>query len=333
MGALLFALRLMLELVPLFLVVSTLVYMAVERLTPERIQAVLGRGSSFVGVPLAAVFGAVTPFCSCTSVPIVLGMERAGIANATIVSFLIASPLVNPVAIALIWSAIGMWYAVLYTSAAIGIALVGATLIGITTRPPVPKEGMAASTDCSPCRPEPANLGLIQSAQWSARFKRAVRLSLQDLKKLWIPLTVAIVIGAVVHDRVPDSILEGLAGPDTLWSVPAAAILGVPVYASILVLLPLGSALLAKGVGVGVVTAFLMGASGFSLPEGIMLSKILPLPLLAKILGVFTAGVIAIGFIFQAVSPPLTERVVLRDIEKTSHGYVSVKHNDGGDGQ
>jgi uncharacterized membrane protein YraQ (UPF0718 family) len=138
-----------------------------------------------------------------------------------------------------------------------------------------------------------------------------MRKSLQDLKRLWIPVTAAIAMGAVVHDYVPESLLNRLAGPETIWAVPAAAVLGIPVYASILVLLPLGSTMLAKGVGVGVVTAFLMGASGFSLPEGVMLAKILPAGLLAKILGVFTAGVIAIGFTFQVLSPVSPERAVI----------------------
>lgn len=132
-------------------------------------------------------------------------------------------------------------------------------------------------------------------------LRKAFGRALTDLRKLWIPLVLAIALGAAIHGYVPAALLARVAGPSRWWAIPGAALLGVPVYASIVVLLPIGATLLAKGVGVGAVTAFLMGASGFSLPEGILLSKILPRPLLLRVLLVFALGVVLIGYAFQAL--------------------------------
>lgn len=133
----------------------------------------------------------------------------------------------------------------------------------------------------------------------SDSLREAFSKALTDLRKLWVPLVLAIAVGAVIHGYVPADLVAAVAGPEQPWAIPAAALLGVPVYASIIVLLALGTTLLAKGVGVGAVTAFLMGASGFSLPEGILLSKILARALLLRVLAVFSIGVIAIGYAFQ----------------------------------
>lgn len=128
-----------------------------------------------------------------------------------------------------------------------------------------------------------------------------MRRAWKDLKQIALPLVIAVAVGAWIHDYVPASLLERLSGPGQWWAIPLAAVLGVPVYASVVVLLPLGTSLLAKGVGVGVVTAFLLGATGFSLPEGMILYKILPRPLLVRLVVVFTFGVISLGYLFQAI--------------------------------
>ena len=126
-----------------------------------------------------------------------------------------------------------------------------------------------------------------------------MRRSVTDLRKLALPLALAIGVGALVHDQVPASALEGVSGSGSLLAIPAAALLGIPVYASVVVLLPLATGLLAKGVGIGAVTTFLMASSGFSLPEGILLSRILPRRLLLQVLALFAVGVIGIGYGFQ----------------------------------
>lgn len=332
METLQFAVVLLLELVPLFLLVSAGVYLAVEALTPERMQELLSRRGEWWSVPLASLLGAVAPFCSCSTVPVVNGMRRAGITAGPVVSFLIASPLIHPVAVALLWVEIGAEYALLYTVSALAIAMGGAVLVGAwdraaawsaggrrrararrvgSTRGAVAdgrtgtagRDGGGArgcEDGCTVSAPaEPAGKAGVARRPFGPRVREAFRSSWADLRQLALPLVAAVGAGALIHGYVPSDLLARLAGPEALWAVPLAAVLGVPVYASIVVLLPLGTTLLAKGVGLGAVTAFLMGAAGFSLPEGILLSRVLPKRLLVRVLAVFSTGVIVIGYLVQ----------------------------------
>ncbi|HEY0971493.1 MAG TPA: permease [Gemmatimonadales bacterium] len=344
MDALRFALTLTVELIPLFLAISTVVYLVVEKLTPERVRAVLGGRSRWIGVPLAAGLGALTPFCSCSSVPLVNGMKMAGIPTSSLIAFLIASPLINPVAVGLLGTAVGARYAVLYTAMGVGFAMLAGVIVerwhaasareALTAIGPASATSAAVACSSGACAPAPhratsyaftaagatgaagGGLAVLDARMAGAccvampvqvppRFlvslSAAFGKALLDLRKLWLPLVLAIAVGAVIHGYAPADLLARVAGPDQPWAIPAAALLGVPVYGSVVILLPLGTTLLAKGVGVGAVTAFLMGASGFSLPEGIMLSRILPRDLLIRVVVVFTLGIILIGYTFQAL--------------------------------
>ncbi|UCC73434.1 MAG: permease [Gemmatimonadota bacterium] len=333
MAALRFGLVLLAELVPLFLLISTLVYLLVEALTPERIQRWLGGGSAYSTVPLATALGAATPFCTCSTVPIVNGMRLAGVPTAPLVAFLIASPLISPVAFALLWSVIGVEYAALYTSTGLLAAALGGVVVahwnrredGLVGRAgaaaQVPGCGCGASTTLAGDLTEPmkmstvgpvrgsATLALplvvsspVATARFQDRVARAFVRSLSDLRKFALPLVAAVAVGAAIYGYVPEDLILKAAGPGNAWAVPTATLLSVPVYASTLVLLPLASTLLAKGVGIGAVTAFLMGANGLSLPEGILLSRIIPRGLLWRIVAVFTVEVIGIGYLFQAIA-------------------------------
>ncbi len=333
MDSLSFGLVLLAELVPLFLLVSTLVYLLVDLLTAERIQSWLGGGRAYSKVPLAAALGAVTPFCTCSTVPIVNGMQKAGVPTAPLVAFLIASPLISPVAMALLWSLMGAEYAVLYTATALAASALGGMIVALWHGSDASLAGAEVAVPASSCgcgssysrgaeapssvmsmssiaaTGSPAALVLpvvapavLESEPFHERIRRAFVRSLRDLKKFAVPLVVAVAIGAAVYGYVPESLIVEVAGPDSPWAVPGATLLSVPVYASILVLLPLATTLIAKGVGIGAVTAFLMGANGFSLPEGILLSRIIPRALLWRIVAVFTVGVMGIGYLFQIVA-------------------------------
>lgn len=331
MDSLRFGLVLLAELVPLFLLVSTLVYVVVDLLTAERIRRWLGGGSAYAKVPLATALGAVTPFCTCSTVPIVNGMQLAGVPTAPLVAFLIASPLISPVAMVLLWSVMGAEYAVLYTATALAASALGGVAVARwhgthEIKAEVRQVAVAASScGCGSSFPAGAKglspvmkmSGLVaavgsttialptiapknvDSRRFRDRLSHSFVRSLRDLRKFAMPLLVAVAIAAVAYGYVPESLIVALAGPQSPWAVPGAALLSVPVYASILVLLPLATALIAKGVGIGAVTAFLMGANGFSLPEGIMLSRVMPRALLWRIVVVFTFSVIGIGYLFQ----------------------------------
>jgi uncharacterized protein len=334
-----FGIRLLLELIPLFLAVSLMVHLVMERVTPARVRALLGGRSRWMGVPLAAVLGALTPFCSCSTVPLVEGMRRAGIPVASVITFLLASPLISPVAVGLLWGTFGAGYAALYATAGIIFAMSAALVVERwhgsemtpTTPPPSRPVGTAAArvvsaastpgvafatvplglatpsqagavacgSVCLPARGT-SSVPLVAAARWRDSVVTAAGKAWADLRKLWIALVLAVAVGAVIHGVVPAELLVAVAGPETMWAIPLAAIVGMPVYASVVVLLPLGSTLLAKGVGIGAVTAFLMGASGFSIPEGILLSRVLPRALLIRVLAAFAVGVMAIGILFQA---------------------------------
>lgn len=291
MNTLSFALHLLAELVPLFLLISMGVYLTLDVVRPDRIRRLLDR-SPWIGIPLGAALGAVTPFCSCSTVPLIHGMRQAGVPLATTITFLLASPLVSPVAVALLWSALGGEYAVLYAVAATSAAVVGGLLVAALHR----NDGAAFLPLVEPTRKAGG-----RPPRWDARVKAAWSKSVRDLRKLAVPLLVAVGIGSAIHGWVPTELLSRVLGADAPLAVPAAALLGLPVYASIAVLLPIGSALLLNGAGIGVVTAFLMGASGFSIPEGVLLSKVLSRRLLASVVVVFGLEVVAIGYVFQAV--------------------------------
>jgi uncharacterized protein len=378
MEAISFGLKLLLELIPLFVLISTVVYMAVDRLTPARLGAILGRPSRWAGVAVAAGAGALTPFCSCSTVPVINGMKVARIPVASIIAFLVASPLISPVAVALLATAIGLGYAVLYAvsglvfAAAAGVlverwygspvlamdgsgppsgsttaggaggsaapgaggratAAVGgsaapgaggcgvaacavpggqpfmarsgsATLLASRQVPPSMTQAVAATPLAACCGPEPSRCVSVAAGTATRLFDSlpsAFRRALADLRRLWIPLVLAAAVGAAIHGYVPADFLSAVAGSGQFWAIPAAAFIGLPIYASVVVLLPLGSALLAAGVSTGAVTAFLMGASGFSVPEGIMLSRILPAALLVRVLIAFATGVVLIGYLFE----------------------------------
>lgn len=314
MDTIVFGGKLLAELVPLFVVISTAVYVAVEALTPARIRGMLSGRSQWLGVPFAALLGAVTPFCSCSTVPLVSGMRQAGIPLVSVVAFLTASPLISPVALLLLWTAIGPEYALLYAGAALVISIGGAVLVsswyGTEAQGLVPAlvgTGAGCGPVCGAAGRRPgrsAGLPVVAVSgparmTLTSRIAPALRKSLADLRKLWPALVVAVALGAVIHGQIPDELLVRVAGPDVPWAVPVAALLGLPVYASIFVLVPIGVSLLAKGVGVGVVTAFLMGASGFSIPEGILLARVLPMGVLVRVLAVFAAAVMLIGYGFE----------------------------------
>jgi uncharacterized protein len=282
-----FLIVLLLELSVLYLVVTILVGLIRQSLTPRRLWALLGTKHSLVGMAGAAGLGIVTPFCSCSTVPLVAGMLQVGVALPVVITFLIISPLVNPAAFALLATLVSPSYAALYVlaSLAIGLAVGG---LSFFVKP-------ALATDALPLSDDAA----LES--WAKRWRLALGDAWRDYGKFLPVFVLAAVVGAMLHNNVaPLWLAETLSGSG-LWLVPLAAIVGVPVYASTALLLPLGTGLYLSGVNLGVVTAFLMGATGFSIPEGIMLARLLGTRLLLMLALAFTLAVIAIGYLFQAL--------------------------------
>jgi uncharacterized protein len=289
-GALPFVVVLLAEFAVIFLVVSFLVHVIVQSVSPDVLRRALA-GRPLRSTALALVFGAITPFCSCSTVPVVAGMAAAGVPVAAMTVFLVLSPLVNPATIALLATLVSPLYAAGFMLAAMVLALAVAALVALAgVRPSLP----------AALRPE-AVPGA--SVPWGARLRSAMARAGRDLLRLAPLLGAAAAVGALLYGRVDVASIGRLIDAAGPWAVPMAVAVGVPVYASTAVLLPIGSALLATGANLGVVTAFLIGATGLSLPEGIMLQRLLGGRYLLALATSFVAAAIALGYLVQALAP------------------------------
>ena len=287
-GALHVVLTLLLEFMAIFLVVTFAVHLLVQSVSAARLQRAMA-GRPLRGMAMALALGAVTPFCSCSTVPVVAGMAAAGVPVGALTAFLVVSPLVNPATVALLATLVSPLYAAGFVLAAMLLALIVAGAVtGLRVRPVLP----------SALRPD-APVGA--AVGFGERVQLAARRSARDLRALAPLLGGFALIGALLYGRV-DAKLIGqaieAAGP---WAVPVAVLVGVPVYASTAVLLPLGTALLAAGANLGIVTAFLIGATGLSLPEGIMLQRLLGTRYLTVVAAAFVAAAVTVAYLVQAL--------------------------------
>lgn len=287
--ALTFLAFLTVELTAIYLAVVFLVEVLQDRLGPERLQRMMGEDVGPMRFAVAAGLGAVTPFCSCSTVPIVAGMNRAGVPWPVLSSFLIISPLVNPALFALMWALVGPGYAAIYVAASLAVAVVVGLVIRRAGWTDDPDVDAATAIDPDDARAAPRG--------WRA----AGRAALASTARLSPIFVLAGVLGAVLKHGVGTAWIEGLLAGAGWWGVPLAAIVGLPVYASTAVLLPLGALLLHNGAQLGVVTAFLMGATGFSVPEGVMLKEIIGTRRLATLGVAFSVAVIGAGYGIQAL--------------------------------
>jgi uncharacterized protein len=287
-----FVLTLLVEFLAIFLVVTFLVHLLVQSVPTARLrQAMTGRPLS--GMALALVFGALTPFCSCSTVPLVAGMAAAGVPVAALTAFLVLSPLVNPATVALLATLVSPLYAAGFVLVSMLLALIVA---GVVTTLGVRPTLTAVLRPSAPPGPPPA-IG--------ERVRLAARRSVRDLRALAPLLGGVALVGALLYGRVDAGLIGRAieaAGP---WAVPVAVLAGVPVYASTAVLLPLGTALLATGANLGVVTAFLIGATGLSLPEGVMLQRLLGTRYLTVLVAAFVVTAIILGYLLQGLVPSI----------------------------
>jgi uncharacterized membrane protein YraQ (UPF0718 family) len=282
------------ELTTIYLAVVLLVELLQNRLGADRLGEMLGDKVGVSQFAVAAGFGALTPFCSCSTVPVVAGMDRAGVAWPVLSSFLVISPLVNPALFALMWGLVGVKYALFYVAASLVVAVAVGLVIhqaGWASSVPETSEGTGG---CGASEEGPAT---EPGWHWGSAWREAWQSTL-ELSPIFLA---AGLIGTALKFWVGTGWIEGLLAGAGWWGVPLAAIVGVPVYASTAVLLPLGALLLQQGAGLGIVTAFLMGATGFSVPEGIMLKEIIGGRRLAVLAGAFTVAVIGAGYGFQFV--------------------------------
>jgi len=258
----------------------------------ERTRALLGGKREGVGNVLAAILGIVTPFCSCSAVPLFIGFVEAGIPLGVTFSFLIAAPTINEVAIVMLLGLFGWKIAGLYILSGLTIAIIAGYIMGRLNMERFVEEFVWKIQASS------ANT-IVEKLNWQDRIERAWDSVKEIVSKVWIYVVVAIAIGAGIHGYVPQDALIGIMGKQAWWSVPVAVLIGIPLYSNAAGMIPIVSALIEKGASLGTALAFMMSVVGLSLPEAIILRRVLKLPLLITFFSVIAIAIVLTGFLFN----------------------------------
>lgn len=258
---------------------------------PERTKKILGNFKGIGANAIGALLGTVTPFCSCSSIPIFMGFTRAGLSSGVTFSFLISSPLVDLGAFILLASVFGFPIAIAYVVVGLVLAIIGGTIIE--------KTGVGKHVQDFILEGSIAEIDSVEMSQ-KDRLIYAKDQMFSTLKKVWIYILVGVGIGATIHNFIPTEWIQAVLGSDKWYAVPLATILGTPMYADIFGTIPVAEALFAKGVGVGTILSFMMSVTALSLPSMIMLSKAVKPKLLFWFIFIVVIGIIIIGFTFNA---------------------------------
>ena len=284
----------LLKIIVLILAISFVMRLVRQALPREKLRAWLDRpGARAFGYPAAAIFGALTPFCSCSSVPIFLGFVQARFPIGVAFAFLITSPLVNEIAVVLMGVAFGWKLALAYTAAGVALGVVGGGVLSLLRAERWLVPGATAPADDDEDEPPPRG--------WRARCADAADTSVYILRKIAPWLLGALALGAALHGFVPEGFFERWLAGTGAWSVPLAALAGLPLYVSANATVPLLEAFVAKGVPLGTALAFLLSAVGVSVPELVMLRAVMTPRLLAAFAGVVLVGTTLIGWLFNAL--------------------------------
>lgn len=283
--------------IKIFLLLSVIIFIvSVIRsyFSPERTKQMLSHKREFIGNILAALLGVVTPFCSCSAVPLFIGFVEAGVPLGVTFSFLISSPMVNEVAVVLLWGLFGWKVAMIYISAGLFVAIFGGFVIGKLRLEKWVEEYVYKIHSVQLQQQ-------VSKTSFRERLTYAKSNTSDILKKVWLFIVVAIGIGGFIHGYVPEDFLTAYAGPENPFAVPVAVALGVPLYSNAAGVIPIVYALMQKGMSMGTVLAFMMAVTALSLPEMIILRKVLKIQLLSVFVGIMTATIIGVGYLFNAI--------------------------------
>jgi len=262
-------------------------------LPPKKIRKILSHEKKYFGNVLAALLGIVTPFCTCSAIPLFLGFLEAGVPLGTTFSFLVASPMINEVALVLLLGLFGWKIALLYVVSGLVISILSGIIIGHLKVENLVEEFSRKEEEG----------GQIKSSEvsWKRRADYAGRYTQSILKKVWIYILIGIGIGALIHGYVPTDFLAQYAGSDKWYAVPLAVLIGIPLYSNAAGIVPLVSVLTEKGVSLGTTLAFMMAVTGLSLPEFMILKKVMKPKLIAIFAGIVGIGIIFTGYLFNLV--------------------------------
>ncbi|MEO6976186.1 MAG: permease [Gallionella sp.] len=263
--------------------------------TPERTRALLSGRNEGVGNIMAAMLGIVTPFCSCSAVPLFIGFVQAGVPLGVTFSFLISAPMVNEIALALLFALFGWKIAALYLVLGLFIAIVSGYVIGRLKME-------AHLEDWVRNMPQVSATVAGDTLKLTDRIDAGFASVREIVGKVWPYVLAGIAIGAVIHGYVPQDFMAGLMGKGApWWSVPASVLIGVPMYTNAAGIIPIVEALLAKGASLGTVLAFMMSVIALSFPEMVILRKVLKPRLIATFIAVVATGIMLVGYVFNAV--------------------------------
>ena len=259
---------------------------------PERVRRALAARGEHVGTVMAALLGVVTPFCSCSAVPLFIGFVESGVPLGVTFSFLIAAPVVNEVALVLLAGLFGWQIALLYVGTGLLIAIIGGTVIG--------RLGLDGQVE-EYVRQIKMGTAVERHITFEERITEAVAYTRDLLKKVLPWVLGGIAIGALIHGYAPTDFVVEYAGRDNLLAVPLAVLVAIPLYSNAAGTIPIVQALMAKGVPLGTTLAFMMAVTAISVPELVILRRVIKPKLIAAYVGVVTLAIIAIGYLFNSV--------------------------------
>jgi uncharacterized membrane protein YraQ (UPF0718 family) len=262
--------------------------------TPERTRKALEGKKTFTGNVMAAALGIVTPFCSCSAIPLFLGFVESGVPLGVTFSFLISSPMINEVAIILLYGMFGWKVAAIYVGTGLVIAIMSGWIIGL----------LKLEKWVEPWVYE-THMGKGGQEEEKLTFALRIRLGYDALKeiigKVWIYVALGILVGAGAHGYVPEEFMAALMGKSAWYSIPLSVLIGIPLYSNAAGIVPIVSVLIEKGASLGTALAFMMSVIGLSLPEMIILRKVLKLPLIFTFIGIVASGIMVVGYLFNAI--------------------------------
>ncbi|MBP9901392.1 MAG: permease [Verrucomicrobia subdivision 3 bacterium] len=259
--------------------------------TPERTRRILSGRRESTGNVLAALLGIVTPFCSCSAVPLFIGFVTTGVPLGVTFSFLVSAPMVNEVALVLLLGLFGWKVAGLYLITGLVIAILSGWVIGRLRMEKHVEDWVYAT--------KPGEAAAAERLDWPARIRAGWDAVKDIVGRVWIYVLIGIAVGAAIHGYVPENFMASIMGKRAWWSVPLVVLLGVPMYSNAAGIIPIVQALLGKGAALGTVLAFMMSVIALSLPEAIILRKVLKPRLIATFFGVVALGIVLVGSLFN----------------------------------
>lgn len=278
-----------------FLLIIIIFVVALVRtyLPPEKIRSIVSGKSEFVGNVLASIFGIFMPFCTCSAIPMFMGMIQSGIPLGVTMSFLVSSPMINEIAVVMLWGLFGWQVALLYIFSGMVIATFSGYFIGRLKMERYISEYMSSSKFNS--KTIETNMGIKERIIYSWTY------TLDVFKFVWPYVAVGVGIGALIHGYIPGDLLTQYAGRGNPFAVIFSVLIGVPLYSNAAGAIPVVQALMAKGLPLGTSLAFLMAVSGLSLPEFLILKTVLKPTLLYTYFGIVTVGIILTGYLFNLI--------------------------------